>query len=71
MTKKFLPRKIRKLLQSMSDITKCEKVYYIVRQVLQSVTIITNCDSTILYQIGTKVRNYFAMIDLPLLEGSR
>ena len=53
-TKKFLHKKIqfftkcdKKLLQSMSVITKCDKVYYKKRQVLQSVTSITNCDTFI------------------------
>ena len=33
--------KVRQVLQSASDITKCDKFYYKVPQVLQSATVIT------------------------------
>ena len=36
------------LLQIATGITKCDTVYYKLRQVLQSEMIITNCDSTVL-----------------------
>ena len=34
------------LLQSASGITKCDRIYYKVRQVLQSATVITKWDVT-------------------------
>ena len=42
----FITKCDRLLLQSASGITKCDKVYYKVRQVLQSVTVITKWDIT-------------------------
>ena len=35
-------------------ITKCDTVYYKLRQVLQSAMIITNCDSTLAFRINIK-----------------
>ena len=43
------------LLQSASGITKCDKIYYKVRQVLQSVSIITKCDSTEVYETNVEI----------------
>ena len=37
----FITKFDRLLLQSASGITKCDRLYYKVRQVLQSVTVIT------------------------------
>ena len=42
----FITECDRLLLQSASGITKCDKLYYKVRQVLQSVTVITKWDVT-------------------------
>ena len=38
----FITKCYRLLLQSTSGITKCDRLYYKVRQILQSVTVITN-----------------------------
>ena len=45
----FITKFDRFLLQSASGITKCDRLYYKVRQVLQSVTVITRWDVTLVY----------------------
>ena len=42
----FITKSDRLLLQNAPDITKCDRIYYKVRQVLQSATVITKWDVT-------------------------
>ena len=42
----FITKCDRLLLQNASGITKCDRIYYKVRQVLQSATVITKWDVT-------------------------
>ena len=51
----FITKSDRLLWQSASDITKCDRLYYKVRQVLQSETVITKWDVTLLCEFTATI----------------